>query len=298
MAYDSITKNFYNTYPFPQYSPDDLKTNSWGDLIRQQLQRWGGGEPGNILDAGCGTGTMTLVLALEFPEARVTGINISDVSIEYAKTQASTLHIDNAKFYTMDVLSLDENIINTTFDLIVSKGVLHHTNDPVGGIEILSDLVAGNGAFFLSLYHPGRYMNSVRRLILSVLAGDDWEKRLALSKQYFPNTCASQIKHVYDRPSHIQDAWLADRFCVPIESYHSVHKQYTILRSLGFTEFATFPDMRDMKKLNMLYEKLKYLLQPFFKSSNRSFGGRLDLSLLDVFCFIEQIEQTAILAKK
>ena len=72
----------------------------------------------NVLKYGCAKGDYTAVVA---PIAdQVTGIDISDVAINSAKSKG----LVNADFYTMDA----EHLVfeNDSFDLVFGSGILHH----------------------------------------------------------------------------------------------------------------------------------------------------------------------------
>ncbi len=82
----------------------------------------------NILDAGCGSGSMTRLLAKAAPEGRAVGVDVSDQHLDYARARARDDGIDNIGFRTGDVFSLPFD--DDTFDLVWSKYVLQWVNDP------------------------------------------------------------------------------------------------------------------------------------------------------------------------
>src|SRR3989442_14330214 len=55
----------------------------------------------HILDIGCGPGEWALEIAQRFPESRITGIDISDLMITYARYTAESLHITNVQFQVL-----------------------------------------------------------------------------------------------------------------------------------------------------------------------------------------------------
>ncbi len=78
-----------------------------------------------VLDYCCGGGGIAVFLAKN--GADVTGIDISDISIEIAKKNAIQQKLQNRPtFLVMDGENLKFN--NNTFDVIVCSGVLHHLN--------------------------------------------------------------------------------------------------------------------------------------------------------------------------
>ena len=55
-----------------------------------------------ILDIACGPGEWVCNVAFEHPEIDVTGIDISQSSIQYARARAQVQRLDNASFWTVD----------------------------------------------------------------------------------------------------------------------------------------------------------------------------------------------------
>jgi len=286
------TETFYNSYPFPQYSSEelDVKLNEWKKVFSKIDKN----KVHHILDAGCGTGSASLNLATLFPKAQVTGINISEKSIEYANKMANELNLDNVKFIVANILDLNGDLTKQKYDIIICKGVLHHTLTPEKGMHILSELCNFNGYFYLSMYHPGKYSNFFSRKILDIFIGRNFAHRLKWAKKLFTNKCRQIIEQrkkdkamslAADLPSElITDVMIADRFCVPIENYHTLHKQYKLLKDSNFEDFETSLNLSDFRKL------------PGIRSITAK--NSLTYLLLDLLCIVKRVEQTYILAKK
>src|SRR5438876_6806405 len=77
----------------------------------------------HILDIGCGPGEWALQIAQRFPGSRVTGIDISDLMITYARSTAESLHIANVEFQVLDArqpLALPD----ASFDLVNARFIV------------------------------------------------------------------------------------------------------------------------------------------------------------------------------
>jgi SAM-dependent methyltransferase len=72
----------------------------------------------SILDVGCGPGRWALDIAIDRPEAQVTGIDLSADMVEYAKARARTQQLTNVSFGVQDFLSNTLPFPEGSFDLI------------------------------------------------------------------------------------------------------------------------------------------------------------------------------------
>lgn len=97
-----------------------------------------------VLDYCCGTGSVSMLLAQN--GAQVTGIDISDKSIEQCLVEAKKIGVeDRTSFYAMD--AENTRFEDNTFDLIVCSGVLHHMDIEKSFIE-LSRILRPDGEVF------------------------------------------------------------------------------------------------------------------------------------------------------
>ena len=96
---------------------DRIVTKHMGGLLTEQV------DPSrlhDILDIACGPGGWVLDLAFMYPESEVTGIDISEVMIEYACTQAQVQNLENTKFLVMDALK-PLQFSDSSFDLVNAR---------------------------------------------------------------------------------------------------------------------------------------------------------------------------------
>jgi tetratricopeptide (TPR) repeat protein/SAM-dependent methyltransferase len=103
-----------------------------------------------VLVAGCGTGSHSILTAQRFRDVRVLAVDLSLSSISYAKRKTQELGITNIEYRQGDILKLGD--IARTFDIIESVGVLHHLADPFNGWRILLSLLRPGGFMGLGFY--------------------------------------------------------------------------------------------------------------------------------------------------
>ena len=103
-----------------------------------------------ILVAGCGTGQDAIWLATDIVGASVLAVDLSLASLAYARRMADELGVRNIEFCHGDILGLGD--LAERFDLVYSKGVLHHMREPAAGLRVLSTLLRTDGLLKIGLY--------------------------------------------------------------------------------------------------------------------------------------------------
>lgn len=103
-----------------------------------------------ILIAGCGTGLEMMRVVNSYKGASVLAIDLSATSLAYAARKAGDYSVSDVAFMQADILDL--TLLDETFDLIESFGVLHHMADPSAGLEVLSGLLKPRGLLSIGLY--------------------------------------------------------------------------------------------------------------------------------------------------
>ena len=124
---ESAVIRMYERHPFPSIKDKRQKAEAEMPLRLTLL----GIKPEDytskkVLDAGCGTGEYSCWYANHGSD--VTGVDLSETSLEKATDYAEREGIKNVKFEKQSVLKL--NFPDASFDYVASMGVLHHTPDP------------------------------------------------------------------------------------------------------------------------------------------------------------------------
>jgi ubiquinone/menaquinone biosynthesis C-methylase UbiE len=77
-----------------------------------------------LLDLGCGPGEWALHMASRMPDAQVTGIDISNMMVEYARFRAEEDGLHNTRFYTGDILEFPLPFPDASFDFIYARFIV------------------------------------------------------------------------------------------------------------------------------------------------------------------------------
>jgi SAM-dependent methyltransferase len=100
-----------------------------------------------VLEAGCGTGAQTVIVAPKNPRTRFISIDISETSLAQAKENASAAGIDNVEFRVADILHLD--FPDAMFDHIMVCFVLEHLPGPDAALQSLKRVLKPGGSITL-----------------------------------------------------------------------------------------------------------------------------------------------------
>ena len=85
-----------------------------------------------VLDVGCGPGTITADLAARVPDGQVTGIDAAGDVLALARQEAERRGQANVRFDVGDVYDLGFD--DGTFDVVHAHQVLQHLSDPVAAL--------------------------------------------------------------------------------------------------------------------------------------------------------------------
>lgn len=109
-----------------------------------------------VLEIGCGVGANSISFALNHPDAKVTGVDLSSKQIELANELKNRLGVKNAKFIKKDILEIDDKF--GEFDYIIAHGVYSWVDDDVKEkiFKIFKECLSKNGIAYLSYNtYPG-----------------------------------------------------------------------------------------------------------------------------------------------
>ncbi|MDP8246172.1 MAG: methyltransferase domain-containing protein [Candidatus Hinthialibacter antarcticus] len=229
-------KAFYEEHPFPNY--DDI--DSVGSLIEKSLAR---GFPNlfnrsipphsTVLEVGCGTGQLGNFLSVF--QRRVVSVDLCLNSLRLATKFKTENQLDRASFCHMNLFRIP--LKPESFDYLICTGVLHSTDDPVGGFRGFVPLVKPGGYMVIGLYNRYCRMKTVMRQWMYPFMGD----RVAMFDPYLRQYKVSEEK---------RKSWIMDQYVNPRESLHTIDEVLQwfddngieFVRALPSAVFGTRPD--------------------------------------------------------
>lgn len=99
-------------------------------------------QPASVLDIGCGTGKLLRRAGIQWPEARLIGVDPASGMIEMAKRLTP-----NATFYTGMAEALP--LPDASVDLALSTISFHHWHDQAAGVREIARVLRPGGYFIL-----------------------------------------------------------------------------------------------------------------------------------------------------
>ena len=252
----------YNTYPFPPEAlldePPPGYNWRWNWLAAhnfctgQKPQR----QDIRILDAGCGTGVGTEYLVHLNPQASVVGIDLSTGALAVAKERCQRSGANRVEFHHLSLFDVEQ--LPGEFDLINCVGVLHHTPDPIRGIQALAKKLAPGGLMHIFVYGElGRWEIQLMQKAIALLQGDkkgDYRDGVQVGRQIFASLPENNRIVKYDKQrwslENNKDEYFADMYVHPQEIDYNIETLFELIDASGL-EFIGFsnPNFWDLGRL-------------------------------------------------
>jgi SAM-dependent methyltransferase len=220
-------KKLYDTVPYAAYGEDYFPVFKSLGLSREAFKSAFANK--QALEVGCGGGQLTAFMANNFQH--VTGVDISQKSLDYAKKICSERGLNNVDFLEGNLF--DDLFLNShtgQYNFILCYGVLHHTADPRQGFERLCALLKPGGILLVGVYSRTMLTYRLKRKLILLLAGEDWGKREFWAKRlFFKNS--SRLLSIYDGFVH------------PQVSFHSIRQVYNWLQENSLQYLGSWPSI-------------------------------------------------------
>jgi ubiquinone/menaquinone biosynthesis C-methylase UbiE len=150
----------------------------FGNEYTEKL-RTRGFSKGRILDAGCGFGETLIRLAESFPQAVLTGIDLSDPLLDIARSSAARASLSKRiEFQKADVCSL--KYPDKYFDVVLNINMVHVVEHPIHMLDELERVLADDGFLFIADIRR-IWIGLLERELLSALTAREAKQLLAQS---------------------------------------------------------------------------------------------------------------------
>jgi SAM-dependent methyltransferase len=255
-------RDLYDTYPFP---PEPLLDEpppgfnwrwQWQAAYNFCTGRMPDRDDIRILDAGCGTGVSTDSLVHLNPQAQITAIDLSPGTLKVAQERCQRSGATRVEFHHLSLFDVAQ--LPGEFDLINSVGVLHHTPDPIRGIQALAAKLAPGGLMHIFVYGElGRWEIDLMQKAIGMLQGDkrgDYRDGVKIGREVFASLPETNriLKRETERwaiENH-QDECFADMYVHPQEIDYNIETLFELIDASGL-DFIGFsnPDFWSLERL-------------------------------------------------
>jgi cyclopropane-fatty-acyl-phospholipid synthase len=103
----------------------------------------------NILELGCGWGSLTLFMANKYPDSKITAVSNSSTQKQYIDHKAAALGLNNIEVITADMNDFE---IDKTYDRVVSVEMFEHMRNYQKLLLKVSHLLNDEGKLFVHIF--------------------------------------------------------------------------------------------------------------------------------------------------
>lgn len=140
-----------------------------------------------ILDAGCGTGFKSLVLATANPGAKIVGIDLSKEAVDLARQRLQFYGFENAEFIVASIEALPA--LGMEFDYINCDEVLYLLPDIAQGLQIMKAALKPDGIIRANLHSATQRVDYFRAQqvfkIMGLMDSNPEEMEIEIAKETF-----------------------------------------------------------------------------------------------------------------
>ena len=122
-------------------------------MLELYAERAGLEDGQQVLDLGCGWGSLSLWLAARHPQSTIVAVSNSNTQRAFIEQQAAERGLNNLTVITRDVNSLQ---LDQSFDRIVSVEMLEHVPQPQSIVQAVADLLKPGGVAVFSTINQSR----------------------------------------------------------------------------------------------------------------------------------------------
>jgi cyclopropane-fatty-acyl-phospholipid synthase len=103
----------------------------------------------NVLELGCGWGSLTMAMAAKFPKSKITAVSNSTTQKEFIDSECVKRNLNNVTIITCDMNDFE---LKERFDRIVSVEMFEHMRNHRKLLTKLNDMLNDDGKIFIHIF--------------------------------------------------------------------------------------------------------------------------------------------------
>ncbi|MEM7081411.1 MAG: cyclopropane-fatty-acyl-phospholipid synthase family protein [Pseudomonadota bacterium] len=181
------------------YWPDrcDSLAEAEEHMLRLTCERAGLIDGDNILELGCGWGSLTLWMAEQFPNSTITAVSNSRSQRAFIEQHAAAKQLDNVHVITSDMNTFSTN---RQFDRVVSIEMFEHMRNYQMLLSRIAQWLKPNGTLFVHIFCHDKVMYP-----FSVNSEQDWMARYFFTNGLMP---ARHTLEQFQDDLVMEDSWI------------------------------------------------------------------------------------------
>ena len=240
-----LVEEFYTNNPFPNYNDFetifDLRTKVEGNEFTTNLKKFIGlGK--RVIEVGSGTSQLSIALA-SGTNNQVVAFDPTLESLHLGSNFSKKSGVSNCIFVNGDLFS--NPFMDEYFDIVWCSGVLHHTENPKKGFEIITTWLKPEGYVIVGLYNfYGRLRTVFRQKLFRLLGSGKFGRYILSLLDPILRQDISEEK---------KNAWFKDQYQHPVESLHTLDEVLKWFDQNKIEFMSSIPTC-DLENIN--YEKM------------------------------------------
>ncbi|MEP6515755.1 class I SAM-dependent methyltransferase [Microcoleus vaginatus] len=200
-----------------------------------------------ILDAGCGSGYKSLILAEANPGAKIVGIDLSEESVKLARQRLQYHGFENMEFHALSIEELPS--LNQQFDYINCDEVLYLLPDAVVGLQAMKSVLKPDGIIRTNLHSSLQRSSyfAVQKVfkIMGLMDDNPREMEIELAKEIIQDLKDDvAIKaRTWGSPAEKNEEWMLANYLLLGDQGYTIPEVFSALRNADL-EFISMVSWR------------------------------------------------------
>ena len=262
----------YELVPFPQYDHKERLHRLPDEVLRYKYMQISEKLKGaRMLDVGCGTGDRSILVAKHYGVSELIGIDACRNSLKIASQVAVEEEFDSFKPIHGNLFDLPFE--NESFDVVVSWGVLHHTENPFEGLKEMHRVCKKEGFIGFFVYNSyADWRHNLQRQDVLKNGGRSIDQKITYAINKYSKVPKSEL-------DQIQISRLYDQYVHPYKSDHTLSEIFSWQKDLSIEYSGSFPPLEFRRLVNYIKDRSSMNK----KYPVRSFWGKLIIQISSLF---------------